>query len=123
MVADQIVNPNGFCVAASKATCIIWTKAVEGFIRRPVSPVCLQVMVARTQVAQSVEDLHMSLLLPFWQRLFITVAAMLVASYFAGLAWGAILSFPLPSYAAGVVGGLAALPIWDFLKRVRPSQE
>lgn len=65
----------------------------------------------------------MSLLLPFWQRLLITVTAMLAASYLAGVIWQAVLSFPLPSYAAGVVGGLAALPVWDFLKRIRPSAE
>ena len=31
----------------------------------------------------------------------------------------AILNFALPSYAAGVIGGLTALPIWEFLKRIR----
>jgi Na+/glutamate symporter len=63
-----------------------------------------------------------SILLPFWQRLLITIVAMLIASYIAGLLWQALLNFPLPSYAAGMVGGLAALPIWDLLKRVRPPQ-
>ncbi len=63
----------------------------------------------------------MSLLLPFWQRLLITVAAMLVASWIVGLIWHAVFSFPLPSYAAGVVGGLASLPVWDFLRRIRPD--
>jgi Na+/glutamate symporter len=62
----------------------------------------------------------MTLLLPFWQRLLITIASMLVASYLAGLAWQAVLNFSLPSYLAGMIGGLAALPIWDFLKRVCP---
>jgi Na+/glutamate symporter len=62
----------------------------------------------------------MTLLLPFWQRLLITIASMLVASYLAGLTWQAVLNFSLPSYLAGMIGGLAALPIWDFLKRVRP---
>lgn len=65
----------------------------------------------------------MTLLLPFWQRLLITIAAMLIASYLVGLAWQALMNFPLPDYLAGMIGGLAALPIWDFLKRVRPSQE
>ena len=59
--------------------------------------------------------------LPFWQRLLITIAAMLVASWIAGLMWQAIFSFQLPSYVGGVVGGLAALPLWDFLKRIRPG--
>jgi hypothetical protein len=64
----------------------------------------------------------MTLLLPFWQRLLITIASMLLASYLVGLAWQALLNFDLPSYLAGLVGGLAALPVWDFLKRIRPSQ-
>jgi Na+/glutamate symporter len=63
----------------------------------------------------------MSLFLPFWQRLLVTVLAMLVASWIAGLIWHAIFNFPLPSYVGGMVGGLAALPLWDILKRIRPS--
>ena len=59
--------------------------------------------------------------LPFWQRLLITIVAMLAASYVAGLVWQDLLNFMLPTYVAGLVGGLSALPIWDFLKRVRPS--
>jgi hypothetical protein len=63
----------------------------------------------------------MSLFLPFWQRLLVTILAMLAASWIVGLIWQAIFSFPLPSYIGGVVGGLAALPLWDLLKRIRPS--
>lgn len=63
----------------------------------------------------------MSLFLPFWQRLLVTVAAMLIASWIAGLIWHAVFNFPLPSYIGGMVGGLAALPLWDLLKRIRPS--
>jgi hypothetical protein len=61
-------------------------------------------------------------LLPFWQRLLLTIGVMLVTSYIAGLLCESILGVPIPSYVAGAIGGLAALPIWDFLKRVRPSQ-
>jgi hypothetical protein len=60
-------------------------------------------------------------LLPFWQRLVVTIGVVLVVSYLAGLLWHAVVGFDLPSYIAGVVGGLAALPIWALLKRVRPS--
>ena len=63
----------------------------------------------------------MKLLLPFWQRLLITVLVMLGASYLVGYAWLSMLGIPLPSYGAGIVGGLAALPVWDFLKRIRPT--
>ena len=60
--------------------------------------------------------------LPLWQRLLATIATMLVASYLGALAWEAVFSFALPSYVAGMVGGLAALPVWDLLKRIRPSR-
>jgi glucose-6-phosphate-specific signal transduction histidine kinase len=63
----------------------------------------------------------MQLRLPFWQRLLLTIAAMLAASWLAGLMWRSIFSFPLPSYVAGMIGGLAALPCWELLKRIRPS--
>ncbi|HSM19609.1 MAG TPA: hypothetical protein VK844_04490 [Hyphomicrobiales bacterium] len=61
-------------------------------------------------------------MLPFWQRLLITIAVMLAASFFAGLIWEWLTGVPLPAYAAGVVGGLAALPVWDLLQRIRPSK-
>ena len=59
--------------------------------------------------------------LPFWLRLVLTVAVMLATSWIAGLIWSQFFSFPLSSYAAGVIGGLSALPFWDFLKRIRPK--
>ena len=60
--------------------------------------------------------------LPFWQRLLVTVGAMLLTSYLAGVLCQGLLGVPIPSYVAGMIGGLAALPTWDFLKRVRPSR-
>ena len=59
-------------------------------------------------------------MLPFWQRLLGTIISVAVVSFLAGLAWQAVFNFPLPSYLAGLIGGLAALPVWDFLKRIRP---
>lgn len=64
----------------------------------------------------------MRLFLPFWLRLALTVAVMLATGWIAGLIWSQFFSFPLPSYAAGAIGGLSALPFWDFLKRIRPKQ-
>jgi Na+/glutamate symporter len=66
---------------------------------------------------------NMQLLMPFWQRLLITIVVMLVVSYVVGWIWQWILGFALPSYVGGLVGGLSALPAWDFLKRIRPSQK
>jgi membrane protein implicated in regulation of membrane protease activity len=48
----------------------------------------------------------------------VTLIAMVVASLVVGLIWQEIFGFQLPSYLAGVVGGLAAVPVWEFLKRV-----
>lgn len=59
-------------------------------------------------------------MLPLWQRVLITVAGMLIASYLAGLIWGALFAVPIPSYVSGIIGGLAALPVWELLKRFRP---
>ena len=59
--------------------------------------------------------------MPLWQRLAITVTAMLGASFIAGLIWTILIGGFIPSYIAGVIGGLAALPLWDFLKRVKPK--
>lgn len=59
--------------------------------------------------------------MPFWQRLLITILAMLAASFVVGLIWSALTGYDLPSYLAGVIGGLAALPTWELLKRVRPK--
>ncbi len=64
----------------------------------------------------------MKLVLPFWQRLVITILVVIGISYLAGIIWQSILGFALPSYASGVIGGLAALPLWEFLKRIRPAQ-
>jgi hypothetical protein len=44
-----------------------------------------------------------------------TIAAMLAASWIAGLLWDSVFSFPLPSFIAGMIGGLAALPCWELL--------
>ncbi len=64
----------------------------------------------------------MKLQLPFWQRLLATIGVMLLMSYLAGLLCQSVFGIPIPSYVAGAIGGLAALPTWDILKRIRPSQ-
>ena len=58
--------------------------------------------------------------MPFWQRILVTLVAMVAASWVAGARFQALFNCVLPSYLAGLVGGLTALPVWEFLKRVRP---
>ena len=60
--------------------------------------------------------------MPFWQRLLIVLLAMLVVSFTIGLISRSLLGFGLPDYASGVVGGLTAIPLWEFLKRVKPKE-
>ena len=57
-----------------------------------------------------------------WLRLLITLGTMLLASYLAGLLWHWLLNSDIPSYLSGAVGGLTAVPAWEFLKRIRPRQ-
>ena len=61
--------------------------------------------------------------MPFWQRLSITFLAMLAASFLLGIFWRSIFNIPLPSYLAGIIGGLTALPVWEFLKRIKSKEK
>lgn len=58
--------------------------------------------------------------MPLWQRLLATLVAMILTSLIAGLIWDALFGFPMPSYLAGLIGGITAVPVWEFLKRVGP---
>ncbi len=60
--------------------------------------------------------------LPFWQRAIAMFIAMIAVSLLVGYIWRAFLSIDLPEYISGVVGGLTAVPLWEFLKRVRPKR-
>ena len=57
--------------------------------------------------------------MPFWQRLLITLAVMLLTSFVAGLLWRWLFNTDIPSYLSGLVGGATAVPIWEFLKRIQ----
>lgn len=59
--------------------------------------------------------------MPLWQRLLATLVAMVAASLIAGLIWDALFNFPMPSYLAGLVGGITAVPVWEFMKRIGPK--
>ena len=61
--------------------------------------------------------------MPFWQRLSITFIAMLAASFILGVFWRSLFNIPLPSYLAGIIGGLSALPVWELLKRIKSKEE
>jgi Na+/glutamate symporter len=65
----------------------------------------------------------MKTMLPFWQRILLTVGVMLIASFIAGIISENLFGLALPSYGGGLVGGVAAIPVWDLLKRIRPSEK
>lgn len=49
-------------------------------------------------------------------RIAITVVAMLLVSFLAGRLWFMAFGFAIPSYLAGMVGGLTAIPVWEFMR-------
>jgi len=53
-----------------------------------------------------------------WQRLAVTILAMLIMSFIAELVWRNIFDASMPGYLAGMVGGLTAIPIWELVKKV-----
>ena len=53
--------------------------------------------------------------MPLWQRLVVTLLAMAAASLIVGLIWQALFGLELPSYVAGVMGGITAVSTWEFL--------
>jgi len=57
--------------------------------------------------------------MPLWQKLLITVATILVASFIAGLLWRWLFNTEIPGYLSGIVGGVTALPVWELLKRIQ----
>jgi len=46
---------------------------------------------------------------------------MLLTSFVAGLLWRGVFNTDMPSYLSGLVGGITAVPVWEFLKRIGPT--
>ena len=59
----------------------------------------------------------------FWQRLLITLLVMVVTSLIIAAVWRSVFNMTIPSHVAGVVAGLAALPVWELLKKIKPKKE
>ena len=57
-----------------------------------------------------------------WQRLVLTVVAIVATSIVISIIWNKLFGFGLPSYLGGMVGGLTAVPVWEFLRRVGPRK-
>lgn len=52
-----------------------------------------------------------------WQRLGLSLLAMILASVVVGVLWRSGFDTRIPGYLSGVVGGLAALGTWELLRR------
>jgi hypothetical protein len=60
--------------------------------------------------------------MPLWQRLVLTIVAIVVASIIISIIWNKLFGFGLPSYLGGVIGGLTAVPVWELLRRIGPKK-
>jgi hypothetical protein len=58
----------------------------------------------------------------FWQRLAVTILVVLAFSGLLHIAWQALLGFAMPAYLAGLLGGLVALPVWEYLQLRRRNK-
>ncbi len=56
-----------------------------------------------------------------WHKLIVTVIAMLVASFAGGRLWFMAFDFVMPSYLAGMIGGLAAIPVWELMRQFKKN--
>lgn len=56
--------------------------------------------------------------MPLWKRSLITLVAMLIISFIIATVWRSLFGFSLPDYAAGVIGGMTAIPLWELLKHL-----
>lgn len=54
-----------------------------------------------------------------WIRILLTLVAVVLVGFFAGLLWMAAFNRNMPDYLGGLLGGLAAVPVWELLERVR----
>ncbi len=60
--------------------------------------------------------------MPLWQRALITLIAIAVVSWVAVTLLEALVGFTLPAYIAGVIGGIAGVPVWEVLRRVQRAR-
>jgi uncharacterized YccA/Bax inhibitor family protein len=58
----------------------------------------------------------MGLEMKLWHKIIITIVVMLIASFVAGRLWFMALGFVIPSYLAGVVGGLSTILVWELMR-------
>ena len=58
-----------------------------------------------------------------WARIAVTLVMMVLISFLAGVLWSKLFSAQIPSYIAGLVGGVVAIPVWEILEKFKPTPE
>lgn len=53
----------------------------------------------------------------FWMKLVLTFAAIILASVIAGYLWSSLFNAEIPGFLGGMLGGIVAIPVWEFLRR------
>ena len=56
-----------------------------------------------------------------WMRILLTLAAVVLVGFIADLLWMATFGRDIPGYLGGLLGGLAAMPVWELLRRISIS--
>ena len=46
-----------------------------------------------------------------------------VDQFSCGVLWSKLFSAQIPSYIAGLVGGVVAIPVWEILEKFKPTPE
>ena len=54
-----------------------------------------------------------------WQALVATILSSVLGSSLAAALWRTVFDFGLPSYMAGMIGGMTAVLVWSFLSKYR----
>jgi len=57
-----------------------------------------------------------------WKRIVATAVSILAFSFVVGLLWKQVFGFELPAYLGGLSGGVIAVPVWEFLRRIKPKE-
>ncbi|MEQ8328574.1 hypothetical protein [Parvibaculum sp.] len=53
----------------------------------------------------------------FWMKLVLTLAAIILVSILAGYLWSSIFNAEIPGFLGGLLGGIVAIPVWEFLRK------
>lgn len=53
----------------------------------------------------------------FWMKIVLTLAAIILVSVIAGYVWNSLFNAEIPGFLGGMLGGIVAIPVWEFLRK------